>query len=137
MMQSVTRKLVTTTVVLASLFVSGYGQTDTVKTNAYDGMSLKDLLNVKIVSVSKTSELLFEAPLSASVVTREEIQRSACTSIMEALRLVPGMIIREESNGNYDVEMRGVYTPPNSEFDGNAVPILVMIDNRPIFNYLK
>jgi iron complex outermembrane receptor protein len=56
---------------------------------------------------------------------------------MEALRLVPGMLIREESNGNYDIQMRGVYTVPNSEFDGNGVPILVMIDSRPIFNYLK
>jgi len=137
MMESVTRKLLTTSVVIASLCVHGYSQTDTVKTNAYDGMSLKDLLSVKIVSVSKTSELLFEAPLSASVVTREEIQRSGCTSVMEALRLVPGMLIREESNGNYDIEMRGVYQVPNSEFDGNAAPILAMIDNRPIFNYLK
>jgi iron complex outermembrane receptor protein len=137
MMESVTRKLITTSVVLASLFMNGYSQTDTVKTNAYDGMSLKDLLNVKIVSVSKTSELLFDAPLSASVVTKEEIQQSGCTSVMEALRLVPGMIIREESNGNFDIQMRGVYMMPNSPFDGNAVPTLVMIDNRPIFNYLK
>lgn len=137
MMTSVTRKLFTTAVVTASLFLKGFGQTDTVKASAYDGMSLKDLLNVKIVSVSKTSESLFEAPLSASVVTKEEIQRSGCTSIMEALRLVPGMIVREETNGNYDIQMRGVYTTPNAPLDGNGVPALVMIDNRPIFNYLK
>jgi iron complex outermembrane receptor protein len=114
-----------------------YGQSDTTAPNSFEGLSLKDLLDIKIISVSKKSESLFEAPLSASVVTREQIQRAGCTSIMEALRLVPGMIVREQTNGNYDVQMRGVYTSPNPQFDGNSVTTLVMIDGRPIFNYLQ
>jgi iron complex outermembrane recepter protein len=105
--------------------------------NDYGNMSLKDLLNVKIVSVSKSSELLFDAPLSASVLTRDEIRKSGCTSIMEALRLVPGIIVREQTNGNYDIQLRGVYTTPNALFDGSSATLLVMINNRPIFNYLK
>lgn len=116
---------------------SGYSQSDTAAPNAYEGLSLKDLLDIKIVSVSKKSESLFDAPLSASVVTKEQILRAGCTSIMEALRLVPGMIVREQTNGNYDVQMRGVYTSPNPQFDGNSVTTLVMIDGRPIFNYLQ
>src|SRR5690242_14675319 len=79
------------------------GQSDTSGNNHYDGLSLKDLLDIKIVSVSKNPELWSDAPLSASVVTREEMQRTGCTSIMEALRLVPGVIVREQSNGNYDI----------------------------------
>src|SRR5687768_3978531 len=110
---------------------SAYGQSDTTAPNSLEGLSLKDLLDIKIVSVSKKSESLFDAPLSASVVTREQIQRAGCTSIMEALRLVPGMIVREQTNGNYDVQMRGVYTSPNPQFDGNSVTTLVMIDGRP------
>ena len=108
-------------------------------TTGLNDMSLKDLLNVKIVSVSKQSELLFDAPLSASVVTKEEIQRTGCTSIMEALRLVPGMIVREQSNGNYDIHLRGMdNVPPNSPFDVTSnTTTLVMIDNRPIYSYLK
>jgi iron complex outermembrane receptor protein len=107
------------------------------KQNDYDSMSLKDLLNVKIVSVSKSSELLFDAPLSASVVTKDEIRKAGCTSIMEALRLAPGVIVREETNGNYDIQLRGAYTTPNALFDGSSATLLVMINNRPIFNYLK
>ncbi len=122
------------------LFTFGYGsafcQKDSVNLG---GMSLKDLLNVKIVSVSKQSELLFDAPLSASVVTKEEIQRTGCTSIMEAMRLVPGMIVREESSGNYDIHLRGMdNVPPNAPFDITSnTTTLVMIDNRPVYSYLR
>jgi iron complex outermembrane receptor protein len=116
-----------------------YAQTDTSDANVLEKLSLKDLLNVKIVSVSKASESLFEAPLSASVVTREDIQRNGCTSIMEALRLVPGMIVREQSNGNYDIHLRGMdNVPPNAPFDVTSnTTTLVMIDNRPIYSYLR
>lgn len=116
---------------------SAFAQPDPDKENEYGSMSLKDLLDVKIVSVSKSSEFLFDAPLSASVLTREEIRKTGATSVMEALRLVPGIIVREQSNGNYDIQLRGVYTTPNSLFDGSSATLLVMINNRPIFNYLK
>ncbi|MBK5270146.1 MAG: TonB-dependent receptor plug domain-containing protein, partial [Bacteroidia bacterium] len=117
---------------------NGYGQEDTIKTADFEDMSLKDLLSLKIVSVSKNSEFLFDAPLSASVITKEDIRKTGCTSIMEALRLVPGMIVREQTNGNYDIYLRGMdNVPPNAPFDGNSTTTLVMIDNRPIYNYLK
>jgi iron complex outermembrane recepter protein len=117
---------------------TGYGQGDTAQLNAWETMSLKDLLNVKVVSVSKKAELLFDAPLSASVITKEEIRRAGSTSIMEALRLLPGMIVREQTNGNYDIYLRGMdNVPPNGAFEGNSTTTLVMINNRPIYNYLK
>src|SRR5450432_2498696 len=112
-----------------------FGQHDSLK---LDDLSLKDLLNVKIVSVSKNAESLFDAPLSASVVTRGEIRKAGSTSIMEALRLVPGMIVREQSNGNYDIHIRGMdNTAPNASFDIASTTMLVMIDSRPIYSYLR
>jgi iron complex outermembrane recepter protein len=119
--------------------VNGFGQSDTATDHQYDDLSLKELLNVKIVTVSKQTEFLFDAPLSASVLTKEEIQRAGCTSIMEALRLVPGMIVREQSNGNYDIHLRGMdNVPPNSAFDLTSnTTTLVMVDNRPVYSYLK
>jgi iron complex outermembrane receptor protein len=99
----------------AATLADGFGQLDSTKGSNYDNLSLKDLLSVKIVSVSKKVEFLFNAPLAASVVTKEEIRRTGCTSIMEALRLVPGMIVREQSNGNYDIYLRGMdNVPPNA-----------------------
>ncbi|NJM94779.1 MAG: TonB-dependent receptor plug domain-containing protein [Cytophagales bacterium] len=54
---------------------------------------------------------------------------------MEALRLVPGVIVREQTNGNYDIHLRGMdYLPPKSEFAYAAnYTTLVMIDNRIVF----
>lgn len=117
---------------------AGYGQTDSTGSDHYSGLSLKDLLNVKIVTVSKNQELLFDAAFSASVVTKDEMKRTGCTSIMEALRLVPGIIVREQSNGNYDIHLRGMdNTPPNASFDIASTTTLVMINNRPIYSYLR
>lgn len=117
---------------------SVFSQQDTTSTRYYDALSLKDLLDIKIVSVSKNTEFLFDAALSASVVTKEDIRRAGSTSIMEALRLVPGMLVREQTNGNFDIYLRGMdNVPPNGPFEGNSTTTLVMIDNRPIYNYLK
>ena len=114
-----------------------YGQSpDT--TDIYH-MSLEDIMNIKIISASKKSESLFDAPLSASVLTREEIQNAGATSIMEALRLIPGVIVRQQSNGNYDIHIRGLdNVPPNSLIlSSTNTTTLVMINNRPVYNYLQ
>src|SRR5581483_2265561 len=139
MMKSATLKPFFFAVSLGIFSIKGYSQTDTTRANTYDGMSLKDLLNVRIVSVSKSAESLFDAPLSATVVTREDIAKSGCTSIMEAMRLVPGVIVREQSNGNYDIHIRGMdNVPPNASFDLTSnTTTLVMVDNHPIYNYLR
>ncbi len=102
-------------------------------------LSFEDLMNVTIVSASKKSETLFNAPLSASVLTKEEISRSGATSIMEALRLIPGIIVRQLTNGNYDIHIRGLdNVPPNSlRLSSTNTTALVMIDNRPVYNYLQ
>ena len=101
-------------------------------------LSIENLMNIPIYSASKVAESTFDAPLSSTVVTKEQIKRSGCTSIMEALRLVPGVIVREQTNGNYDIHIRGIDNiPPNAGllfFTSSTT--LVMIDNYPVYNYL-
>lgn len=106
----------------------------------YDDMSIDDLLNVNvIVTASKKLEDLFEAPLSVTIIKKEQIQQAGCTSIMEALRLAPGLIVREATPGNFDIHIRG-FDDANKNF---YVPIpfnstiLVMIDNRVVFSYFS
>ncbi|MBD0256037.1 MAG: TonB-dependent receptor plug domain-containing protein, partial [Cytophagales bacterium] len=102
-------------------------------------LSREELMNIQVVSASKKAENLFDAPLSASVLTGEEIRKAGATSLMEALRLVPGLIVREQTNGNYDIHLRGLdNVPPNSYsvYSANTTT-LVMIDNRPVYNYLQ
>lgn len=105
----------------------------------YYSLSLEELMNIQIVSASKKSESLFDAALSASVLTHEEIKNAGITSIPEALRLIPGVIVREQTNGNYDIHIRGLdNVPPNSLILSSInTTTLVMINNRPVYNYMQ
>lgn len=114
---------------------------DTLKQKQYDTileMSLEDLLNVTIVSASRKEENSFDAPLSSWVITKQEIINMGATSIPDALRYCPGLIVREISNGTYDVSIRGgIDGNPGYGYTYINSSILVMIDNRPVFSYLQ
>lgn len=104
----------------------------------YAELSLDDLMNIQIVeSVTKLPEELFKAPVSVSIIERDKIQTAGITSIPEALRLVPGVIVREQTPGNYDVHLRGFDNATVNSltpFPQNTVT-LVMIDYRIVYNY--
>jgi iron complex outermembrane receptor protein len=90
-----------------------------------------------IISASKREESLIDAPMSASVLTADQIHNSGATSIPEVLRLVPGVIVREQANGVYDVHIRGFDNTPQGSvlrYTSNSLT-LVMIDNRIVFNH--
>ncbi|UII32017.1 TonB-dependent receptor [Fulvivirga ulvae] len=99
-------------------------------------LSLEDLMQIDIYSVSKKAESLFDAPLSSSTLTSDEIVNSGATSIPEALRLIPGLIVREQANGVYDVHLRGLdnLTRYGNAADAGNLITLIMIDGRPVFN---
>ena len=122
------------TILLTAFAGSALSQDD----NVYDDMSLAELANIDlVVTASKKIEDLFETPLSVTIVKREEILNSGAGSIPEALRLVPGMIVREQAPGVFDVHIRGfdnVTVNTTLPFPTNTIT-LVMIDNRPVYNY--
>ncbi len=95
------------------------------------------LLNKDVTSASKSEESLFDSPLSTTVLSHEQIIASGATSIEEALRLVPGVIVREKTNGNFDVHIRGNDNLPakNMLLYSENMNTLVMINGRPVFNY--
>ncbi len=104
----------------------------------YADMALEDLLNVEVIeAITKRPEVLFEAPLDVSVLRREQIVKSGATSIPEALELLPGIIVREQTPGNYDVHIRGFDNATVNSmlpFPSNSIT-LVMIDYRIVYNY--
>ncbi|MDY0281431.1 MAG: Plug domain-containing protein, partial [Salinivirgaceae bacterium] len=100
---------------------------------------LKMALNREVSSASKKGESVFESPLSTTVISKEEIELTGATTYEELFRSVPGMIIREESNGNFDIHIRGNDNlPPGnfSHFSENTMT-LVMIDGRIVYNYIN
>ncbi|MCU4156854.1 TonB-dependent receptor plug domain-containing protein [Carboxylicivirga sp. A043] len=94
------------------------------------------LLNPTQSTASKMEEDVYNAPLATSVLTAQQLEQSGARSIPEALRLMPGIIVREKTNGNYDVHIRGNdYVPPGSDITSTVnSTTLVMIDNRPVYN---
>lgn len=106
----------------------------------YTDLSLDELMNIKIVeSVTKLPEELFKAPVSVSILERDDISKSGAMNIPEALRLVPGVIVREQTPGNFDVNLRGFDNATSNSlipFPQNAVT-LVMIDYRIVYNYFS
>ncbi len=107
-------------------------------------LSLEELMNVPIKSASKKEETLFDAPLSSYAITRSDIVNAGATSIPEALRLAPGVIVREQANGVYDVHIRGmdnIALNYSKQFSMNSlspksnVTTLLMIDNRPVYSH--
>src|SRR5207247_4491730 len=54
-------------------------------------LSLEELMNVEVTSVSKRAEKLSTASAAISVITAEDLGRGGATSIPEALRQVPGL----------------------------------------------
>lgn len=106
------------------------------------GVSMDELyemiLNKSVTAASKRAEKSLNSPLSTTVISSEEIVKSGATTIAEALRLVPGMIVREKTTGNYDVHIRGNDNVPSNNihvYSENSMT-LVMIDNRPVYNYI-
>lgn len=88
---------------------------------------------------SKREEELLNTPLSISIVSAEQIQKSGITTIAEAMKLVPGAIVREQTNGQFDVQLRGMESlvAGATLTSLNNRKTLIMIDNRVVFDYFN
>lgn len=130
------KKKVRTSLIAALILGAAPVWAQTEQVDLYE-LSLEELMNVSVVSASKEKERLFDAPVAAYTVTREEISRAGVLSIPEALRLIPGVVVREVTSGNYDIHLRGFDNPAKYTYGQNQVNTvtLLMINNRPVFNY--
>src|SRR5579862_5458198 len=88
--------------------------------------SLEDLMNVKVVSVSKTEETISRTASAIFVITQEDIRRSGATNIPDVLRMVPGMDIAQIDQNTWAIAARGF----NARF-GNE--LFVMVDGRSVY----
>lgn len=93
------------------------------------GLSLEELANIPVTSVSKRSEPLSSAPASIFVITERDIRRSGATSLPEALRLAPNLQVARVDSRNYAITARGFNNP-------FANKLLVLIDGRAVYTPL-
>ncbi len=92
-------------------------------------LSLEELGNIDVTSVSKKSERLLDAPASIFVITADDIHRSGATSLPEALRLAPNLEVSRVNSSSYAISARGF----NNSI-GNK--LLVLIDGRAVYTPL-
>src|SRR5207249_11920476 len=66
-------------------------------------MSLEQLFDVEVTSVSQKPESLSKAPAAVHVVTQEDLRRLGALSIPEALRNIPGVEVARVDSRQYAI----------------------------------
>jgi iron complex outermembrane receptor protein len=92
-------------------------------------LSLEELMDIEVVSVSRTLEKTFKAPAAVTVITNEEIHRSGYTSTGEILKMVPGLQVAQIDANKFAITSRGF----NNRY---ANMLLVQIDGRTVYSPL-
>lgn len=92
-------------------------------------LSLEELANIEVTSVSRRVQALADAPASIFVISGEDIRRAGVTSLPEALRLAPNLQVARTNAHSYAISARGF----NNSI-GNK--LLVLIDGRTVYTPL-
>ncbi|SFD50978.1 TonB-dependent receptor plug domain-containing protein [Massilia yuzhufengensis] len=92
-------------------------------------LSIEELANIQVTSVSKKPERLLDAPASVFVITADDIRRAGARSLPEALRLAPNLHVAQGSSYGYAISARGLNGSNNSAPN----KLLVMIDGRSVY----
>jgi iron complex outermembrane recepter protein len=92
-------------------------------------LSLEELGNVEVTTVSKEPEQVWQTPAAIYVLTQDDIRRSGATSIPELLRTVPGVEVARIDSDHWAIGVRGF----GGEFSKS---LLVLIDGRSVYSPL-
>lgn len=92
-------------------------------------LSLEELMNIEVTSVSKKSQKLSEAAAAIYVINQEDIRRSSADSIPELLRMVPGLHVAQIDANKWAISSRGF----NDRFSNK---LLVLLDGRTLYTPL-
>src|SRR5690606_6221752 len=81
------------------------------------------MLDAVVVTGTRSERMIQDSPVRTEVVTQEEIERTHATNLTEALRYVPGLLLREiHGKSGHEVWLQGV----------NADRVLVLSDGLPV-----
>lgn len=94
-------------------------------------LSVEELANLEITSVSRKPQPLSQAPAAIYVITNDDVRRTGANSLPEALRLAPNLDVARVNASTYAITARGLNQPT-----GTANKLLVLIDGRTIYSTL-
>ncbi|HVS52192.1 MAG TPA: TonB-dependent receptor [Opitutaceae bacterium] len=97
--------------------------------SALKKMSVEQLMDLEVTSVSKRPEKLSEVASAIQVITGDEVRRSGATSLPEALRLASNLEVAQIDSRQFAITARGF----NNAF---ADKLLVLVDGRTVYTPL-
>jgi iron complex outermembrane receptor protein len=92
-------------------------------------LSLEELLQVTVTSVSRKPQSLSTSPAAVFVISQDDIRRSGARTIPDALRMVPGVQVAQVDASTWAVTARG----SNGIY---ANKLLVLMDGRTLYDPL-
>jgi iron complex outermembrane receptor protein len=97
-------------------------------------LSLEQLADIQVTSVSKRAESAGDAPAAVFVISRDAIARSGAASLPEILRLAPNLQVSQAGSSRYVITARGFNGAPEAQNYANK--LLVLIDGRTVYTPL-
>ncbi len=107
-----------------ALCISGSAIADSA--NDLFDLSIEELVNLEITSVSRKAERLADATSAVFVITRDDIARHGIRSIPDALRLAPGLNVAQIDANKWAIGSRGL----SGRY---ANKLLVLMDGRLLY----
>lgn len=104
----------------ASLPLSSQGMNELME------LPLEQLSHIAVTSPAKKEHPLHQSASAIYVLTGEDLRRTGATSVQEALRMVPGMMVAQLDSSSWAITARGF----NNRF---ANKLQVMIDGRSLY----
>jgi iron complex outermembrane recepter protein len=89
-------------------------------------LSLEDLMNIQVTSVSKKEQNLSKTAAAISIITAEDIRHSGATTIPDPLRMAPGVHVAQMDANTWAISIRG-FT------DRYGDKVLVVMDGRSAY----
>lgn len=114
---------------LGVLALPNFVAASSVELDSLASLSLEELGEISVTSVSRQPQRLSESPSAIQVITSEDIRRSGASSIPEALRLASNLQVAQVNSQEWVITARGF-----SSDVGNK--LLVMIDGRTVYTPL-
>src|SRR5918999_269967 len=97
--------------------------------SALKKLSVEELMDIEVTSVSKRPERLSETASAIQVITQEDIRRSGATRLPEALRLASNLEVAQIDSRQWAISARGFNSTTSNK-------MLVLIDGRTVYTPL-
>jgi iron complex outermembrane recepter protein len=97
-------------------------------------LTVEELMNIEVISVSKEAEKLSDAASAIQVLTNEDIRRSGAIRLPQALRLASNLQVARANGHDWAITSRGFNSAVSNTSLANK--LLVMIDGRSVYTPL-